>query len=88
MYFNIHFNVFFKLKKVHLLVSELYEFGEFKLDQAGIYLNLIYSLYGSVVQQQQDLLPSVVNFGLKLVRISATQQNMNTKFHKPLLHPH
>ena len=24
MYFNVHFNVFFKLIKVHLLVSELY----------------------------------------------------------------
>ena len=24
MYFNVNFNVFFKIKKVHLLVSELY----------------------------------------------------------------
>ena len=24
MYFNVNFNVFFKLMKVHLLVSELY----------------------------------------------------------------
>ena len=27
MYFNVNFNVFFKLIKVHLLVSELYKGG-------------------------------------------------------------
>ena len=26
MYFNVNFNVFFKLIKVHLLVSELYKY--------------------------------------------------------------
>ena len=28
MYFNVNFNVFFKLIKVHLLVSELYKFSK------------------------------------------------------------
>ena len=27
MYFNVNFNVFFKLIKVHLLMSELYIYG-------------------------------------------------------------
>ena len=26
MYFNVNFDVFFKIKKMHLLVSELYKF--------------------------------------------------------------
>ena len=38
MYFNVNFNVFFKLIKVHLLVSELYIYHTLIIFKPDMYL--------------------------------------------------
>ena len=42
MYFNVNFNVFFTLIKVHFLVSELYIYQNARCNDKNIYLIFIY----------------------------------------------
>ena len=42
MYFNVNFNVFFKLIKEHLLVSELYIYQNARCNDKKEYINLIF----------------------------------------------
>jgi len=42
VYFNVNFNVFFKLIKVHLLVSELYIYQNVRCNDKIISFNIIF----------------------------------------------
>ena len=51
MYFNVNFNVFFKLIKVHLLVNELYMLKkisapkQYEVNNLQYYIRALYGLY-------------------------------------------
>ena len=50
MYFNVNFNVFFKLIKVHLLVSELYIYQNARCNDK----NCLYPLYYKLINLRVD----------------------------------
>ena len=45
MYFNVNINVFFKLKKVHMLVSEIYIYQNARCNNKN---NRMHSVYTSI----------------------------------------
>ena len=48
MYFNVNFNLFFKLIKVHLLVSALYIYQNARCNDKKEFFGLFYILYSTV----------------------------------------